>query len=80
MLSDRGEAVDAKRDIRYVWLLTFDTFEALRSQGYNLYMVPDAAGGTSALYEYRPALFGVNYLQLERQSPSAGKGTASTDR
>jgi hypothetical protein len=80
MLSDRGEAVDEKRDVRYVWLLDFRTFEALRSQGYNFFMVPDAAGGTAALYDYRPSLFGVNYLQLDQKSPSAGKGTASTNR
>jgi hypothetical protein len=80
MLSDRGEAVDEKRDIRYVWLLTYETYEALRSQGYNMYLVPDAAGGTAALYNYRPTLLGASFLKLERQSPSAGKGTASTDR
>ncbi len=80
MLSDRGEAVDEERDIRYVWLLTYETFEALRSQGYNMYLVPDAAGGTAALYDYRPTLLGASFLKLERQSPSAGKGTASTDR
>ena len=32
MLSDRGEAVDAGRDIRFVWLVTYDTFEALRAE------------------------------------------------
>jgi hypothetical protein len=80
MLSDRGEAVDAQNDIRYVWLLTYDAFLALRSQGYSFFIVPDAAGGTAALYDYRPALFGATFLGLERDSPSAGKGTASTDR
>jgi hypothetical protein len=80
MLSDRGEAVDTARDIRYVWLLTYEAFLALRSEGYAFYVVPDAVGGTSALYDYRPTLFGASYLNLERQSPSAGKGTASTDR
>ena len=80
MLSDRGEAVDEERDIRYVWLLTYETFEALRSQGYNLFLVPDAAGGTAALYDYRPTLLGASFLKLDKQSPSAGKGTASTDR
>ena len=80
MLSDRGEAVGEERDIRYVWLLTFEAFEALRSQGYNLFLVPDAAGGTAALYDYRPRLLGASFLKLDKQSPSAGKGTASTDR
>ena len=80
MLSDRGEAVDEERDIRYVWLLTYETYEALRSQGYNMFLVPDAAGGTAALYDYRPTLLGASFLKLDKQSPSAGKGTASTDR
>lgn len=80
MLSDRGEADDEDRDIRYVWLLTYDTFMALRSQGYNFYLVPDAVGGTAALYSYRPTLFGATFLHLERSAPSASKGTASTDR
>jgi hypothetical protein len=80
MLSDRGEAVEGGRDVRYVWLLTFDTFMALRSEGYSFFLVPDAAGGTAALYDYRPSLFGAIFLDLDRPSPSAGKGTAGTDR
>jgi hypothetical protein len=80
MLSDRGEAVDTARDVRYVWLLTYDAFIALRSQGYAFFIVPDAAGGTAALYHYRPTLFGATFLPLDRPAPSAGKGTASTDR
>jgi hypothetical protein len=80
MLSDRGEAVDTQRDIRYVWLLTYDTYMALRSQGYSFYIVPDAAGGTAALYDYRPSLLGAIFLPLDRPSPSAGPGTADTDR
>jgi hypothetical protein len=80
MLSDRGEAVDEARDIRYVWLLTYDEFMALRSQGYSFFLVPDAAGGTAALYDYRPTLFGATFLELERFAPAAGAGTASTDR
>jgi hypothetical protein len=80
MLSDRGEAVDTVRDVRYVWLLTYDTFMALRSQGYSFFQVPDAAGGTAALYDYRPALLGATFLRLDQASPSAGAGTASTDR
>jgi hypothetical protein len=80
MLSDRGEAVDKQHDIRYVWLLSYDAYMALRSQGYQFFLVPDAAGGTAALYDYRPALLGATFLSLDRPSPSAGKGTASTDR
>jgi hypothetical protein len=80
MLSDRGVAWDKERDIRYVWLLTYEAFESLRSQGYSMFLVPDAAGGTSALYDYRPSLLGATFLRLEQTAPSTGKGTASTDR
>ncbi|HWO73036.1 MAG TPA: hypothetical protein VNN21_05705 [Dehalococcoidia bacterium] len=80
MLSDRGEAVDRERDIRYVWLVNLATFEALRSQGYSIFMVPDASTSVAALYDYRPGLLGAVYLRLDQESPSIGKGTGSTDR
>ena len=79
MLSDRGEAVDETRDIRFVWLLAYETFESLRAQGYGFYLVPDAAGGTYALYEYRPAILGGTLLNLDT-GPSVGEGQAGTDR
>ncbi len=80
MLSDRGEAVDTQRDIRFVWLLTYEQFLAFRGQGYSFFVVPDSAGATSALYDYRPGLFGATFLHLDQAGPGAGKGTASTDR
>jgi hypothetical protein len=80
MLSDRGEAIDERRDVRYVWLLTYQAFQSLRGEGYSFFLVPDAAGGTAALYSYRPQLFGATFLRLDRPAPSAAKGTASTDR
>ena len=80
MLSDRGEAVDAERDVRYVWLLTYESFLALRSQGYAMFMVPDAAGSTVALYDYRPALFGATFIALDQTVPSISGGTGETDR
>jgi hypothetical protein len=80
MLSDRGEAIDTDRNVRYVWLLTYDTFLALRSQGYSMFMVPDAAGSTVALYDYRPGIFGATFLTLEQAAPSIAKGTSETDR
>jgi hypothetical protein len=80
MLSDRGEAVDQAHDIRYVWLLTYDTFQALRSQGYGFYLVPDAVGSTAALYDYRPTLFGATFLFLDQKGPSTGNARATTDR
>jgi len=80
MLSDRGEAVDEARDVRYVWLLTYDTMLALRSQGYSFFLVPDASTSTAALYKYRPTLFGATYLRLDRPAPTVAKGSAATDR
>jgi hypothetical protein len=80
MLSDRGEAFDPEHDRRYTWLVTYETFTALRSQGYSFFIVPDAAGSTPHLYDYRPGLFGATFLELDRTAPSAGKGTAATDR
>ncbi len=80
MLSDRGEAVDTDRNVRYVWLLTYETFEALRSQGYSMFMVPDAAGSTAALYDYRPGIFGTTFIALKQASPSIAQGTGETDR
>jgi len=80
MLSDRGEAVDGDRDIRYVWLLTYETFSALRSQGYSMFMVPDAAGSTAALYDYRPGIFGARFIALDQAAPSIAEGSGDTDR
>ena len=79
MLSDRGEAVDEAHDIRFVWLLTYDTFSALRAEGYDFYLVPDAGGGTYALYDYRPTIFGATLLNLEA-GPSEAGGQAGTHR
>jgi hypothetical protein len=81
MLSDRGEAYDKVHDIRYVWLLPFDAFNALRSQGYNFYVVPDAEGGVYALYHYRPTLYGASFLSLEGgTNPNTSSGSSSSDR
>ena len=80
MVSDRGEAVDEERDIRYVWLLKYDDFLALRQQGYRFYYVVDARRSTAGLFDYRPPYFGAEKLDLERESPSAGKGAAKTQR
>jgi hypothetical protein len=80
MLSDRGESVDEARDIRYVWLVRYETFQALRQQGYSFFMVPDAAGSTAALYDYRPALFGTTYIRLDQAAPSIAEGSGETDR
>ena len=80
MLADRGEAVDEPRDVRYVWLVSYDNYLALRDQGYRMFMVPDAARSTASLYEYRPGLLGAVYLRLDLESPTVGGGSGSTDR
>ncbi|HEX5367946.1 MAG TPA: hypothetical protein VFY10_00880, partial [Dehalococcoidia bacterium] len=80
MLTDRGESVDNAHDVRYVWLVTYDTFQALVSQGYSFYLVPDAVGSTPALYKYRPNLFGATFLYLDRSGPSTSNASAGTNR
>ena len=80
MLSDRGEAVDEARNIRYVWLLKYETFEELRAQGYRFYFVSDAAASNAAVFDFRPGYFGAEKVQMERETASGGKGTAKTDR
>jgi len=80
MLSDRGEAVDEERDVRYVWLLEWENFQDLRDSGYRFYYVHDAAVSTAYLFDYRPAYFGAQKLRLLRGGPSSGAGAAETDR
>jgi hypothetical protein len=80
MLSDRGEAVERDRDIRYVWLLKYDTLESLRSEGYKVFVARDAGGSTGALYDYRPALLGGAFLTSGRAGTGVGAGAAGTDR
>jgi hypothetical protein len=79
MLTDRGEAVDRKNDIYYVWLLKYDAFESFRGQGYAFYYVFDAEGGNAQVFHFRPAYFDATEI-LAGRSPTSGKGTASTHR
>jgi len=79
MLTDRGEAVDTAKDIRYVWLLEYDAFEAFREQGYGFYYAYDAEGGNAQVFHFRPAYFDATEI-LAGRSPTSGKGTASTHR
>jgi hypothetical protein len=80
MLSDRGVATDPERDIQYVWLLEYETFESLRGEGYKLFQARDAGGSTAALYEYRPALFGTAFLSSDSAGSLTAGGAAGTDR
>ncbi len=79
MLSDRGEAVDRERDVRYVWLLKYDTFQELREEGYGFFYVRDAAKSSAAVFGYRPGYFGANRLAL-KSDVGSGEGAAETDR
>jgi hypothetical protein len=45
-----------------------------------MFMVPDAAGSTAALYDYRPGIFGATFIALDQAAPSIAKGTGKTDR
>lgn len=80
MLSDRGEAVDRRMDIHYVWLMKYKTFQRYRDEGYNFLYVPDAARSTINVFGYRPGYFLARELPLERENPSEGGGAARTDR
>jgi hypothetical protein len=80
MLSDRGVAIDRERDIQYVWLLEYDTLQALRAQGYKVFTARDAGGSTGALYDYRPALLGAAFLSSDSAGTLVAGGTAGTDR
>jgi hypothetical protein len=66
--------------IEYVWLLDYDTFQQYKEDGKTIYVTPDAARSTFAVYGYRPGYFGAIELPLTRDNPSLGKGTANTDR
>ena len=83
-LSDKGRACDPScavaTSIEYVWLLDYDTFMQYKDDGKTIYVTPDAARSTYAVYGYRPGYFGAIELPLSRENPSLGKGTASTDR
>ena len=83
-LSDKGHACDPicgpRPTLEYVWLLDFDTFERYQAEGRFIYYTADAARSTFAVYGYRPGYFGAFELQLSRENPSLGAGTAATDR
>lgn len=80
MLSDRGEAVDRRMDVHYVWLMKYRTFRQYRDEGYQFLYVPDAARSTIHVFGYRPGYFLAHELPLERESPSESTGAARTDR
>lgn len=79
-LSDKGLATDDQNSIQYVWLLDYETFQQFKDDGKTIYVTPDAARSTFAVYDYRPGYFGAIELPLSRENPSLGRGTATTDR
>jgi hypothetical protein len=79
MLSDRGVAVDEENDIRYVWLLKYNAFQAFSDEGYQFFYVRDAEKSNASVFGYRPAYFGATKLALKSDTAS-GEGTAKTDR
>jgi hypothetical protein len=78
-LSDRGKSVDEEHDVIYVWLLQWDDFQRLKSEGYTFMHTLDAGRSTAGLYDYRPALLGSIPIDLGH-GPSGGRGAARTDR
>jgi len=78
-LSDKGKAVDAARNMVYVWLLDWDDFKKLQREGYQFANTLDAGRSTAGIYDYRPALLGSRVIDLGR-GPSGGSGAARTDR
>jgi hypothetical protein len=79
-LSDKGFALDAERNIMYVWLLDWEDFKDIDDEGRSVYLTSDAARSTYAVYGYRPGYFGSLKLPLSRENPSLGEGSATTDR
>ena len=39
MLSDRGVATDQERNIQFVWLLEYETFQSLRAEGFKIGLI-----------------------------------------
>jgi len=84
-LSDKGQAVDATRDITYVWLLEYDRFKKFLEGGYTIYFTQDAGRSTEALYDFRPGLYNdpaknnVRLIDIGR-GPAGSSGAARTDR
>ena len=79
-LSDKGIAVDQQLGIQYVWLLEYDDFVRFQNEGKTIYLTPDAARSTFAVYGYRPGYFGAIELPFQREGAPWAGGAATTDR
>lgn len=71
LLSDRGVATDKARDVRFVWLLTYETFLQFWREGARFYLTRDAEVSTFKLYGYRPRYFDA-ILIFQAGSPGGG--------
>jgi hypothetical protein len=78
-LSDKGMAYDPAAQVTYVWLLDWDDFGRLRSDGTPFLYTPDAGRSSAALYGFRPGILGAMLIDLGR-GPTGGSGAARTDR
>ncbi len=76
-LSDKGKAVDAANGVTYVWLLTYEDYQRFTNSyaGAPMFYTPDAGRSTTALYNYRPGLFGAQVIESGR-APGGGADTA----
>jgi hypothetical protein len=72
-------AYDPAAQVTYVWLLDWDDFGRLRSDGTPFLYTPDAGRSSAALYGFRPGILGAMLIDLGR-GPTGGSGAARTDR
>lgn len=78
-LSDKGSAVDAASGVTYVWLLTWEDYQRFKDGGSAAFYTPDAGRSTTALYNYRPGLFGAQVIESGR-APGGGADTAGRNQ
>jgi len=78
-LSDKGRAVDEASGVTYVWLLTWEDYQRFKDGGATAFYTPDAGRSTTALYNYRPGLFGAQVIESGR-APGGGADTAGRNQ
>jgi hypothetical protein len=63
LLSDRGVAEDRRRNVRFVWLLKYETLVRFWRDGARFYATADAFDGTLRQFRYRLQYF--DTVQIE---------------
>ncbi len=65
-LSDKGKAIDPKRNITYVWLLEWEDYQKFQQppQATQFFYTLDAGRSTAALYSYRPGVLGAKLIDI----------------